>query len=585
MPTHAALSQVFAEPIEPHGLALSPDGAEVALLCMRGPQPCLGIFDVSAAEPVREIALACGPPGGLTWSPEGSRLAFYAASREAPVSHLHVADPRTGGTRDLTPDMHRVAFLPSWSPAGDWLAFPAYTPPTGTEWPQVFTVTLHGEIHQLTTGLSSLRPKVSPDGGTIAFLREGEERLWLLDLATGAARPLLTEGSYDLHYGCFSPDGSRLVVTQYCGDYMEKAAMVEVATGEVIPVTPQVRELARCSWSPSGKCISFVRDRQHVVLVSPEGETLQEAALGTGRVLAGFSTSPVWAAKAEVLAAMDEQGNAWVGGPHTPLRQVTFFPGLRPLPCEPEEVSYPSDGAEVPALLFVPPGAALGRAIVWVHGGPWATAWRDLTHGLKFRQYLEAMLQAGLVVLAPDYRGSTGHGAEWETVAPEQRGVVDVDDVAAGARYLVGRGLAHEHSVAVAGCSFGGYLTLMALARYPDTFACGVSLWGVLNPQRLSGAFGFAPGSEVPEELLAYQSPLFLLDRMRAPLLLLHAGQEGMATEEELRHIERGLTRRGRVCEVTIYPDDVHGFPLHTEEACAALVAFCRQHVGEVAGN
>jgi dipeptidyl aminopeptidase/acylaminoacyl peptidase len=581
MPMHrVSQSDVFAEPVEPLGLAISPDGAQVALAYMRGPQPCLAISDVGAAEPAREIALSCGRPGGLIWSPNGSLLAFYAAQRDTPAHHIYVADPRSGEVRDLTPGFGRVAFIPSWSPRSDWLAFSAYTPPVGMEWPQVFTVSLAGGLRQRTTGLMSIRPIVSPDGRTTVFMREDARRLWLLDFATGAARPLLTEGSYDLHYGCFAPDGSRVVVTQYCGGYMEKAAIVEMASGALTPVTPQVRELARCSWSASGRCISFVRDRWHVVLVSPDGETLGEAALGSGRVMAGFSTSPVWAAQADVLAAMDEQGNAWVGGVDRPFRQVTFFPEVRPLPCEPAEVSYPSGEVEVPALLFVPPGGSSGRAIVWVHGGPWATAWRDLTHGPKSRQYLEAMVGAGFAVLAPDYRGSSEHGEEWERVAPEQRGIIDVDDLAAGARYLVGRGLAQEHSVAVAGYSFGGYLTLMALARYPDTFACGVSLSGVLNPERLAGAFGLDVGSQIPEERLANQSPLFVADQIRVPLLILHAGQETMATEEEVRHIQEALTRRGRTCEVTICPDDVHGFPLHTEEACEALVAFCGRHVG-----
>ena len=53
-----------------------------------------------------------------------------------------------------------------------------------------------------------------------------------------------------------------------------------------------------------------------------------------------------------------------------------------------------------------------------------------------------------------------------------------------------------------------------------------------------------------------------------------------MATEEEVRQIEGTLTRHGGICEVTIFADDMHGFPLRTEEACEALVAFCRRHLG-----
>lgn len=572
-----ARSEVFGQPIEPQGLALSPDGAQVALLYMRGPQPCLGIFDVSTGQPIREIALSCGRPGGLSWSPEGSLLAFYASSREAPTSHIHVADPLSGDVRNLTLNLSRVAFIPSWSPGGDWLAFSAYTPPTGTERPQVFTVDLAGEVRQWTSGEQrSVRPVVAPDGTTVVFMREDESRIWLLDLTTGTPRPLLTEGSYELHHGCFCPDGSRLVVTQFCGDYMEVAAMVEVATGHVTPATPRVHELTRCSWSPSGACISFVRDRQHVVLVSPEGETLQEVALGSGRVMAGFSTAPLWAAAGDVLAAMDGDGNAWVGSVHVPFRQVTFFAEETSFRYQATEVSYPSfDGALVPALLAAPERQPASGAVVWVHGGPGGGQPQGELQS-RLRCYLEALLDAGFAVLIPDYRGSSGHGVEWESVSPEQRGVVDVDDVAAGARYLVGRGLAQEHSVAVAGYSFGGYLALMALARYPAAFACGASLWGVLDPRRQPGAFG----GEIPEERLVRQSPLMMMEQLRAPLLILHAGQETMATEEEVKRIQGTLTQHGRICEVTVFADDTHGLPLHTEEACDALVSFCQRHLG-----
>ena len=91
--------------------------------------------------------------------------------------------------------------------------------------------------------------------------------------------------------------------------------------------------------------------------------------------------------------------------------------------------------------------------------------------------------------MAPHHAGSLSPAERLATerraaALPEQRGIADVDDVAAGVRYLAGRGLAQEHSVALAGYSFDGYLTLMALARHPDILACGVSLFGVLNPRR-----------------------------------------------------------------------------------------------------
>jgi len=244
---------------------------------------------------------------------------------------------------------------------------------------------------------------------------------------------------------------------------------------------------------------------------------------------------------------------------------------------QPEQVCYASTGGvEVPALLLKPPEHSPGHspAAVWVHGGPWAEAASDLNSSNS--RYLTALLDAGFVILLPDYRGSTGHGEGWEWVREGQRGVVDVDDVVAGKRFLEESGLAAPGRVALAGYSYGGYLTCMALARGESDWACAASLWGLLNPLQMPDAWSRDQhGNDLPD--LTDVAPLNYLHRMSVPLLILHGSQDGIATLDEVNQTQSALQNHGTPCEVRIF-DDAHGLPLSTDKAVKHLVSFFRRY-------
>src|SRR5688500_734835 len=141
----------------------------------------------------------------------------------------------------------------------------------------------------------------------------------------------------------------------------------------------------------------------------------------------------------------------------------------------PEVICYSAmDGAQVPALIFRPQ-QALAPAVVMIHGGPnwhYSVEWNPLAAHLASR---------GFVVLAPNYRGSTGYGRDWQYAARYDLGGVDTRDVAAGAQYLLREGLAMEHKVAVTGRSHGGYLTMTCLTQFPELWCAASAVVPFMN--------------------------------------------------------------------------------------------------------
>jgi dipeptidyl aminopeptidase/acylaminoacyl peptidase len=127
------------------------------------------------------------------------------------------------------------------------------------------------------------------------------------------------------------------------------------------------------------------------------------------------------------------------------------------------------NGEQVHGWLVTPPGDGPWPLFVYVHGGP---------HWLYEDRYMpavQAYVDLGFAVATPNYRGSTGYGRAWRDALTGDVGFADVDDVVAGYRDLVARGIADPERAVIGGWSWGGYITLMALGRYPDLWRCGLA--------------------------------------------------------------------------------------------------------------
>ena len=104
-----------------------------------------------------------------------------------------------------------------------------------------------------------------------------------------------------------------------------------------------------------------------------------------------------------------------------------------------------------------------------VHGGP---TWLDLD---RWHPEVHAYVDAGFAVGLVNYRGSIGYGREWRDALIGDIGGPELEDVNAGLRDLVERGIADPTRAVIAGYSWGGYVTLLELGKHPELWICGVA--------------------------------------------------------------------------------------------------------------
>lgn len=236
----------------------------------------------------------------------------------------------------------------------------------------------------------------------------------------------------------------------------------------------------------------------------------------------------------------------------------------------PEEITYPGlDGSPVPALLYRPKflDKNLPPAVINIHGGP---TWLFRYLWYPFMSFLA---EQGVLVLAPNYRGSTGYSRAWQLANRFDLGGKDAEDCAAGAHFLAESGLADPRRIAVSGRSHGGYLTMVCLTRYPELWAAGSAVVPFLNwftshaNSRPDLQFWDREnfGDPVKDHALWYErSPYFYLERIQAPIQLISGAQDPRCPASETIQAAEELRRLGKSVDLVLYPDEGHTF-LKTE--------------------
>jgi acetyl esterase/lipase len=257
------------------------------------------------------------------------------------------------------------------------------------------------------------------------------------------------------------------------------------------------------------------------------------------------------------------------------------------------------DGIEIPGYYFLPkdrkPGEKL-PTVVHIHGGPAA---RADSWGRGFG-YLEGQLMAsrGYAVIVPNFRVTPGLGSRVFYAGFGSIGRQMVDDHEDAAKWAIAEGIADPQRICMSGASYGGYATLMSLARFPQTFKCGISGLMVSDlPLQLTSPAGDTRGSEVAvnfwlamigvkstREIPDEVSPVNLADRIKQPLLV-YAGVDDIRTPlEQTTRMVRALERAGNPPKVQIIKaQEGHGFGKveNTVELYNAVFKFLEEHIGK----
>jgi dipeptidyl aminopeptidase/acylaminoacyl peptidase len=433
-------------------------------------------------------------------------------------------------------------------------------------------------------------PRVSPDGSRLAWLT------W--------NHPNMPWDGCELWVGTFGEDGSIVKSERIAGGREESIFQPE--------------------WSPDS-VLYFVSDQSgwwnlHRMNSDGSVEPLREMQAEFGMPQWGFGMSTYACESAErivcayiengisQLALLDTRTKAFepIVSPYTDLRFVRASPGFAVMragsPTEaaaivrldletrtfevlrrsstleieaaylstPRAVEFPTEDGRTAHGFFYPPknrdySAPDGERpplLVESHGGPTAAAATALSLGIQY------WTSRGIAVLDVNYGGSTGFGRAYRERLKDKWGMIDVDDCANGARYLVGQGEVDGNRLMITGGSAGGYTTLCALT-FRDTFNAGASHYGVSDAEALAkethkfesryldGLMGPYPERR---DIYVARSPINFTERLSCPVIFFQGLEDKVVPPNQAETMVEALRAKGIPVAYLPFEGEQHGF-------------------------
>lgn len=241
------------------------------------------------------------------------------------------------------------------------------------------------------------------------------------------------------------------------------------------------------------------------------------------------------------------------------------------------------DGLEIEAILTLPKGAEPRNLpiVMMPHGGPWA---RD---SLEYDYWAQFVASRGYAVIQPNFRGSTGYGDQFLRKGEGQLGFAMQDDVTDALRWAVAQGIADPARACILGGSYGGYAAMWGVAKDPDQYRCAVSIAGVGNLRRevndfgdamLSGKFRDDWQRMTPD--FAAVSPVNAIDRIKAPLLLIHGKKDVTVDHGQSSSMNARMRAAGKQVEFVSLPEADHYFTRQADRQAllGAIETFLARH-------
>jgi dipeptidyl aminopeptidase/acylaminoacyl peptidase len=511
------------------------------------------------------------------WSPTGEWIAY--ASAKSGATEIWLWSARDGHDTRLTGLGQTRINSMSWSPDGKWIAFAGDRNGSYDIW-RVGVPS--GEVERLTADERyEVFPTWTPDGATILYVRLDER--WVdhdvlaIPAGGGAARLVVRDtGFFDygagrtFGYPMVSPDGRWVLFRSHRSGWINYW-IAPIAGGPPRAAAAESADQSQARWSPDGKSIAFVSNRNgthDLRLVPVTGGAPRVVAAPSGM---GTIANPVWSPDGRQIAftmgspteAADLYLTAATGGPVTRLTRSTPAGGVATQLATPEKITYRSpDGLEIPAYLYRPAHLPAGTrlpAILYIHGGP-TSQFND-----TYQAQVQFFVRQGYVLLLPNIRGSSGYGRAFEDANNKDWGHGDLEDVKAGAEYLKRLPYVNPDRLAITGTSYGGCMTLSAVAFAPGFFQAAVAGSGYgdwldfyqeqeyRHVKLLDHEFG--PLGPETEAIYRRNSPYFSIVKVQTPTMLVH-GEGRFPESHASKKFATELERHYKVFRYRTYPDE-----------------------------
>ena len=533
--------------------------------------------DLAKSAPATQLVQDAGAASELSWSPDGKRVAFVSKRKDYSV--IGVVDLGARNIQWMNPGVDRDSNL-RWSRDGKRLA-----------WIRV--------------------PSLAQSPLTDAFYarREGHPRsIWVADVSSGVGNEAWVAANgpgsvfqpIETGPSLFWTTDDRLLFPWESSGWLRLYSLDLTHRGvRALALTQDGAEVFAATLDGSGREVIYSSnaeddDHRHLWRVAAKGGKPRQLSKGEsiedfpaltekGVIFALHSTARNPLAPAQVRS--DGKLDAVYSSDSFPSEQLVV----------PQRVVFKSpDGVSVHGQLFLPARASSAKkpAMLFFHGGPqrqMLLGWHPMgayTHMYAMNQFLASR---GYAVLSVNFRGGTGYGMSFRE--PDDfaaGGGSEARDIAGAVEFLKSRSDIDAKRIGVWGMSYGGVMTSLALARYPQDFAAGVDIAGVHNwktfiPQLTE------PGAPADVAELALQSSAMgSIKNWRAPVLLIHGDDDRAVDFSQTTELVRGLRGEAKVePELLVMPNEVHDFILHRswQRVFEATHEFIDRHLGQRPGS
>jgi dipeptidyl aminopeptidase/acylaminoacyl peptidase len=223
------------------------------------------------------------------------------------------------------------------------------------------------------------------------------------------------------------------------------------------------------------------------------------------------------------------------------------------------------DDRKIPAFLYVPAGYQRGTPIPFIayyHGGP------EGQYRPGFASVFQYFLSRGFGILAPNVRGSSGYGTEFQELDNYYKRMDSVKDGVAAAQWLIDNDYSEPRKVAAYGGSYGGFMVMAVITEAPRLFGAACDMVGIVNFQTfLERTKAYRRelreaeyGPLTDSEFLKSISPIYLVDRVDTPVLIAHGKNDPRVPVHEAQQLHQALEERGKDVEMIVFADEGHGF-------------------------
>lgn len=571
------------------------------------------------------LARGAGP---ASLSPGGEHVAFRYSVTGVPQLWITRA---TGGSAQQLTFGNGITFF-RWMPDGSGLIYGADN--DGNEQESYYFVAADGSSERLLLPAveGGFRSFGDIDSTGASAVYASTERngldfdIYKADLTTGDTE-MLFEGTFGFFARALSPDGQKLVVTETVGEDSDNLFVMDLSNGEMTVVSQPAPRANHAdggfAWLPDSSGFYFAsnvdrefaavhfyevasqalsvvtetpRDAEEISLCGADSgtlafvenvdgfHTLHVRDLATGEAAStprlpegvySLSCAPGTDRMAIRINGWRTPGDVRVWDMQTNSTSRTFESNLAGLDPDrfirPESIRITAqDGVELQGLLYLPDessrkGEGLPPILFDVHGGPTGQS------VASFNAVIQYHLDRGVAVFDPNVRGSTGFGRTYVTLDDQEKRRDSVRDLIDMANHLRADGRVDMDRAAVKGGSYGGYMVNAVLALYPDTFAAGVSLFGVADwvtaleiaSPALKASDRIEYGDIREQKWIDFyteNSPIRLADQIKVPVLYSHGVMDPRIDIYETEIMVKTLRANGIEAPYIRIEDEGHGW-------------------------